>query len=66
MAYIEAIYDCETQTETIVEKEFTETQLAAQIELQNRLQSDAALLEAKSALLAKLGISEEEAKLLLS
>lgn len=61
-------YNCETKQETI--REMTQEEL----ELQNRLEADLATLEAekaakeaeRSAVLAKLGLTIEEAKILLS
>jgi hypothetical protein len=66
MKYIEAIYDCDTDTETIVEREFTKEELARQQEFKTKLENDAKRELEKAALLTKLGISAEEAKLLLS
>jgi len=65
MKYIEAIYDCETQTDTFVEREYTKEQLDAQKEfIAARKLADNKDVE-RNALLEKLGITEDEARLLL-
>ena len=66
MKYIEAIYDCDTQTETLIEREFTAEQLATQKELADARKVAADKEVARNVLYAKLGITADEAKLLLS
>lgn len=65
MKYIEAIYDCDTDTETFVEREFTVAELAQQKEVKDARDAAQAKQIAKDALLAKLGITADEAALLL-
>jgi len=59
-----------TQTNEVIDREMTNAEYAvwqADIELQNEAKAkDEAKATAKAALLSKLGITEEEAKLLLS
>lgn len=68
MSYIERIVNAETNE--IIEREYTKEEIAeAEIGQAIALEKTAKLNEmaaAKSALLEKLGITEEEAKLLLS
>ena len=72
MTYIKKIYDALTGEETIVpmtaeEIAINETETNRQLALMaEREASEAIKAAAKSALLAKLGITEDEAKLLLS
>jgi hypothetical protein len=70
MKITEKIFDVETKTETIKERDMTTEELAA---YQLGLQEQESLLRireereaARQAVLTKLGITEEEAKLLLS
>ena len=70
MKHIEKIFDVSTNQETTVERDFTADELAA-YEADQAAQAAAeaeaaAKATAKAALLTKLGITEEEAKLLLS
>ena len=60
MKYIEAIYDCETGTETIVEKEYTKEELAAQKELADARKAAADKEAARNAVYAKLGLTADE------
>lgn len=57
-------------TGEVIEREMTEQEIAISEEIDSVIQAEreaaAAKAEAKSALLAKLGITEDEAKLLLS
>ena len=70
MKIIEKIVNVETQTEEIIEREMTASELAeyqmeeaaAEAEIERRKKADAD----KTVLLAKLGITADEAKLLLS
>ena len=59
-----------TQTDEIIDREMTDDEFAnyeANLEAQEQIEAEAqAKVEAKSALLEKLGITEDEAKLLLS
>lgn len=70
MKIIEKIIDIQTGEETIVEREETKTEETSRLEFQAKLaaaeEEALALATAKSDLLEKLGITEEEAKLLLS
>jgi len=70
MKYIEKIIDISTGEESIVERDMTAEDLAkyqAYQEANTILQAEAAAkAAAKADLLEKLGITEEEAKLLLS
>lgn len=67
---IEKIVDLETGEEIVIEREETEKEKIekekAAIELKNISDKMAEKEKSKSALLEKLGITEEEAKLLLS
>jgi len=68
MTYLEKIIDFTTGEETI--REYTQEEIEAAKKIQNKLeqklQADADLLDAKLATLQKLGLTEPEAKLLLS
>ena len=68
MTYIERIINLETNE--IIERPYTAEELAkvelAKEEALLKAQAEAAKAHEKSALLAKLGITEDEAKLLLS
>lgn len=68
MTYIERIVN--TETNEIIEKEYSAKQLkeleAMQIQQNALLAEQAAKESAKAALLEKLGLTEDEAKLLLS
>jgi phosphopantetheinyl transferase (holo-ACP synthase) len=68
MTFIEKIVNI--QTNEIIERPYTETEMAIveakRIELAKVAASEAEAAAAKSALLDRLGITEEEAKLLLS
>lgn len=68
--YIEKIYDVQTGEETIVERPFTKDELAAIEAEKKAAEKRQAELEAKAsaraAILEKLGLTEDEAKLLLS
>jgi hypothetical protein len=70
MKTIEKIVDVITGTEEIIEREMTQEEISqyeiAQAEIAAKNAEQAKILEAKSALLEKLGITEDEAKLLLS
>lgn len=70
MKKIEHIFDIETGETTIVERDETkdekEIRLAIEAEAKANEAAAAAKAEAKAELLAKLGITEDEAKLLLS
>jgi hypothetical protein len=60
MKYIEAIYDCDTDTETFVEREFTAEQLAAQKELADARKAAADKEATRNAVYAKLGLTADE------
>jgi hypothetical protein len=70
MKTIEKVFNVEDNSETIIEKELTPKQIAElnaeklekELQMQQRLQAR----QEKIALLERLGITEEEAKLLLS
>jgi hypothetical protein len=70
MKIIEKIFDVTTGEETIVEREETQEEKTARLEYQAKLvaqeEEELAKATAKADLLEKLGITEEEAKLLLS
>ena len=66
MITIEKIFDATTGEETIVEREENKTEKADRLKSQERINEAEAKAEAKAALLEKLGITEDEAKLLLS
>lgn len=70
MKIIEKIIDISTGKETIIEREETaeeqKQRLALEKSIAEKLAAEKVANEAKSALLAKLGITENEAKLLLS
>ena len=66
----EKIFDLKTKSEIIIEREMNADELAAYnsglIELETTLRLKKEQEEAKKTVLEKLGITEEEAKLLLS
>ena len=66
MKYIEAIYDCETKTRTLVEREYTKEELEFQKQLADEKKAITDKEAARNVLYAKLGITADEAKLLLS
>lgn len=70
MKIIEKIIDISTGKETIIEREETAEEQKQRLSLEKsiaeKLAAEKVANEAKSALLAKLGITENEAKLLLS
>ena len=70
MKHIEKIINAETGEETIVERDYTPAELAAQAEAKAKTEAVLAQAEAdataKAALLKRLGITAEEAALLLS
>lgn len=70
MIITEKIVDITTNEETIIEREATAEELTQwetdQTEAQAKAQAESAKAVEKAALLAKLGITEDEAKLLLS
>jgi phosphopantetheinyl transferase (holo-ACP synthase) len=69
MKIIEAIYNCETGEETFVEHELTPEETNKRLEYAKEIETELAELAAKEAarqaLLDKLGITADEAKLLL-
>ena len=70
MKITEKTFNAETGHETITEREMTAQELtqyeADQAQAQARREAEAIKAADKAALLAKLGITEDEAKLLLS
>jgi hypothetical protein len=70
MKITEKIYDLSTGEETIIERDMTVEELAqyetAQLAETERVAAEAAKAAEKAALLARLGITADEAKLLLS
>ena len=66
MKYIEAIYDCETETRTLVEREYTKEELEFQKQLADEKKAITDKEAARNVLYAKLGITADEAKLLVS
>lgn len=70
MKIIERVFDSTTGTSVDIERELTDIEIAemekAQAEAAARAVEQAEKETARQALLAKLGITEEEAKLLLS
>jgi hypothetical protein len=66
MITTEKIFDATTGEETIVEREENKTEKADRLKSQERITEAEAKAQAKTALLEKLGITEDEAKLLLS
>jgi hypothetical protein len=68
MTYIERIVNADTNE--VIEQDYTEAQLAEVQDFDKKLKvqqaAEAQTAADKAALLAKLGITEEEAKLLLS
>ena len=70
MKITEKEFNVITGKETITERDLTPAEIAerqaAEAEAQARAQAEAAQAAAKAALLAKLGITEAEAKLLIS
>lgn len=70
MKTTEKIFDVSTGETTIIERDLTPDEIAAhkkaQAEAAERAAKAAEAAAAKAALLAKLGITEDEAKLLLS
>lgn len=70
MLIVEKIVDVTTGEETIIEREETAAEKAEREEWQKvkaeRLKRDEAASATKAALLEKLGLTEDEAKLLLS
>ena len=70
MLIIEKIFDITTGEETIIEREETAAEKAEREEWQKvkteRLKRDETVSATKAALLEKLGLTEDEAKLLLS
>jgi FMN-dependent NADH-azoreductase len=69
MKEIEKIYDVENQKETIVERNLTAEEISQiekrKEEIQKRIQENEERQTKREVLLVKLGITEEEAKLLL-
>lgn len=69
MKIIEKIFDVRTGEETVIERDETPEEIAEreklEIDFANKLSEQAAKAQARQALLDKLGITEEEAKLLL-
>ena len=69
MKHIEKIFNAETGEETIVEREYTSEELAAMKKAQEEFDAELAEINAKKAarlaILDKLGLTEEEAKVLL-
>jgi hypothetical protein len=69
MIITEKIVNLETQTEAIIERKATEVELAeiqaAQVEAQAQVEAATQAATARQALLDKLGITADEAKLLL-
>lgn len=70
MKITEVIFDVLTQTETTIEREQTAEEASVALELANQLAFEKIEAEAKATarqeVLAQLGITEEQAKLLLS
>lgn len=64
--YTEKIIDAITGEESIIERDFTKEEIAAQKAFEAEMDAANKQMVAKNALLEKLGITEEEAKLLLS
>jgi hypothetical protein len=60
MKYIEAIYDCETGTETFVEREYTKEQLESQKQLADERKAIADKEAARNAVYLKLGLTAED------
>jgi hypothetical protein len=64
------ILEIDAQAQTVIEREPTDDELAQkaldQAETEAKAVEEAAKAEAKAALLARLGMTEDEAKLLLS
>ena len=69
MKHIEKIYDATTNEETLVERNYTKEELAhiaaVQENAQKILQEAEAKAIARQAILDRLGLNEEEARLLL-
>lgn len=69
MKYTEKIFDVTTGEETFIERDMTKEELAAYEEAEKERQSfiaaQEARLERRKAILEKLGLTEEEARLLL-
>jgi len=69
MKIIEKIFDASTGEESIIEREETAQERAERAELEkaeaDRIANAQAQADAKAALLERLGITEDEAKLLL-
>lgn len=65
MKYIEAIFDCNTQKETFIEREYSLEQIADQTKIAQERADAQAAQTAKLALLEKLGITADEAALLI-
>ena len=66
MKITDKTFDVTTGEETITEREETAEEKANRLNSEKRIVEIEAKIKAKSALLAKLGITEDEAKLLLS
>lgn len=70
MKHIEKVFDLTTNEEIIIERDYTPEELAIIEEVRIRAEAEQSELSAKAAakvaLLAQLGITEEQAKLLLS
>ena len=69
MKIIEKIYNAETGEETIIEREETKAEAESRKDFEKMIAAkeakEAVNIEAKAALLKRLGITEDEAKLLL-
>lgn len=70
MKTIEKIFDITTEEINIVERDLTDLEIAekekSQLEAANRIKEQQEKMAAKQVLLEKLGITADEAKLLLS
>ena len=70
MRYVEKIFDVKTNEETIIERDFTSEELIQIQEIQSKAEAERIESEkrslARQAILDRLGLTEEEAKLLLS